>query len=89
MRKPILVIWFATWVFLGTLALSRWWYANPDFFPRFPDTFWLWLDQLFGAGNIDEAANLEFIVVVFFALIIVLVSTALVAVAYRYARKSI
>jgi multisubunit Na+/H+ antiporter MnhB subunit len=88
MRKPILVIGLITWVFVGTLFLSRWWYANPSVFPHFPDAFWHWLDRLFGAGNVDEASNVEFIAVVFLALVVVLASTALVAAAYRYARKS-
>ena len=88
MRKLILPIGLTAWVFVGTMFLSRWWYANPNFFPRFPDALWHWFDRLFGARSIDGASNVEFIVVVFLALVVVLVATALIAAAYQYARKS-
>jgi hypothetical protein len=87
MRKPAITIALVLWVFVGTLLLSRWWYANPNFFPRFPDAFWSQLDRLFGASNVDEASNVEFFIVVLLALIVVLMFTALVAVIYRYAKK--
>lgn len=87
MRRPILLVALTTWVFIGTVLLSRWWYSHPDFFPHFPDSFWQRLDRLFGASNVDEASNVEFVVVVFLALLVVLASTALVASAYRYTKK--
>jgi len=82
-----MLIGLGTWVFIGTLLLSRWWYANPDFFPRLPDSFWDWLDKLLNVQNVDGKLDVEFIVVVSLALLAVLVATALIAAVYRHARK--
>jgi multisubunit Na+/H+ antiporter MnhB subunit len=93
MRKPafmvalVALVALVVWVFVGTLSLSRWWYANPNFFPHFPDGFWSQLDRLFGANNVDEASNVEFFIVVLLALIAVLVFTAVVAAIYHYVKK--
>jgi disulfide bond formation protein DsbB len=89
MKKSLLAAGLAAWIGVGTVLLSRWWYANPDFFPRFPDSLWQWMDTLFGASNVDEASNVEMMGVVFVALIMVSVATALVAALYaRIKRKN-
>jgi multisubunit Na+/H+ antiporter MnhB subunit len=87
MRRVFLAIGVTTWVFVGTLFLSRWWYANPDFFPRFPDAFWKRIDQLFGVTNVDDASNVELATVVFLALIVVLVATVIVVMIYRHLKR--
>lgn len=87
MKRPLLLIGVTTWVLVGTMFLSRWWYANPDYFPPLPEPLWEWFDWLFGARNVDEASNVEFIVVILLALIVVLITTTLAA-AYQYAKKN-
>lgn len=86
-RSIVLVLLLFLWLFLGTLLLSRWWYANPDYFPRLPNSFWKWLDNLFGASNVDAASNVELFVVVSLALVIVSGVTFLGLLGWRHVRK--
>lgn len=51
-------------VLIGAVLTSRWWYANPEFFPVSSESFWQFFDRVFGVTNIDEAKNVEFVVVV-------------------------
>ena len=55
MKKISLVMGFLTWLSVGTLMLSRWWYANPNYFPQLPVALWNWLDQLLNAHTVDDA----------------------------------
>lgn len=51
-------------VLIGTVLISRWWYANPEFFPVLSKSFWHFFDRVFRVTNIDEAKNVELFVVV-------------------------
>jgi len=55
MKKISLVMGFLTWLSVGTLMLSRWWYANPNYFPQLPVALWNLLDQLLNAHTVDDA----------------------------------
>lgn len=87
MKGALKKLALAAWLAVGALLLSRWWYSYPDLFPRFPDGFWRRLDQVFGATNVDEAANVELLVVVVTAFVAVAGATAFLAVIFRRARK--
>jgi hypothetical protein len=75
-KKAFVCIAAAVWVVLGSVGVSRWWYAHPDFFPALPDAWWQLLDHLVSASTLDEKANVEFFVVVFFSFLVVLSLTA-------------
>ena len=79
---------FLTWLSVGTLMLSRWWYANPNYFPQLPVALWNWLDQLLNAHTVDDASNVEFFVVTFLALLAVVAFTLLILIAYQYFVKT-
>jgi len=71
-----------SWVLAGTILLSRWWYANSDYFPRLSPSFWYGLDQLCGVTNVDGARNIEFFFVVMTAFFAVgAVSMAIIVIA--------
>lgn len=79
MKKTLQALALGLWVVAGTIFLSRLWYANPDRFPRFPDSFWRYIDQLSGASNVDEAKNIEFLVIVVVSFTAVVAITAIAA----------
>lgn len=51
-----------TFYLIATLALTRWWLRHPDAFPRFPTPFWIWLNDLYGTQNAEQAADLAILV---------------------------
>ncbi|MCC4118756.1 hypothetical protein LLG90_25715 [Aromatoleum toluclasticum] len=87
MRTALRTFALVLWVLVGTTLLSRWWYANPEHFPRFPESFWRYLDHLFGAANVDDAQNVEFFVVVVAAFLIVVAVTAIAFAVVKYAKQ--
>ena len=74
----------AAWLALGSWALGRWWYANPDLFPRVPRSVWQGLDRLIGANNVDQESDVEFVVVVALAFAAVSVTTWLLYLGWRH-----
>lgn len=76
MRRAVALVAVALGIPAGTLLLSRWWYAHPDYFPRLPAGLWASLDRWFAADNVDKAADVERLVVVLVALTLVASLTA-------------
>ena len=88
MKKISLIMVFITWLSVGTLMLSRWWYANPNYFPQIPVALWKWLDRLLNAHTVDDASNVEFFVVTFLALLAVIAFSLFIFIAYQYFVKT-
>lgn len=87
MKRIIRWVLFPAWLFVGTLLLSRWWFANPDWFPPLSDASWRRLDRLFGATDVDGASNMELFVVVFLAFVAVAAATSALWLAWRQVRR--
>lgn len=87
MKKALRALALGLWVVAGTILLSRLWYANPDRFPRFSDSFWRYIDQLFGVANVDDAQNVEFLVVVVVSFTAVVAMTAITVTLPRYVKR--
>lgn len=86
MKKALRTCALVLWVLAGTILLSRWWHANPDHFPHFHEAFWQYLDALFGAANVDDAHNVELLVVVVASFLVVAAVTTIAAVIVSYAK---
>lgn len=80
MKKALHSCALVLWLLAGTILLSRWWYANPDHFPHFHESFWRYLDRLFGVVNVDDAQNVEILVVVVASFLVVAAVTTITAV---------
>jgi len=87
MRRIFLVFLLILWELAGTILMSRWWYANPDYFPHFSEKFWRRLDLIFGASNVDDAKNVEIFVVVTTSFLIVTILAAVAVVVIRYTKR--
>lgn len=87
MRKALRTLTLVLWVLVGATLLSRWWYENPEYFPRFDESFWRYLDHLFGAANVDDAQNVEFFVVVVAAFLVVMAVTSIAIAVVTYTKK--
>jgi hypothetical protein len=79
MNRPILLTVLGLWTILGTVLLSRWWYANPEYFPSLPPALWQRIDLFFGATNLDQSRDVELLVVTASAFLIVLATTLVAA----------
>jgi hypothetical protein len=60
------------WIVSATLIITHLWLTHPDSVPRFPESFWIWLIEIYGSQNGEELANLELLVT--FSISLVLVS---------------
>jgi len=88
MKMFLRIFALVLWMLSGTILLSRWWYKNPDRFPSFSESFWRYLDLLFGVGNVDDAQNVELFVVISVSFLVVFaVTTVAIAVAHYANRK--
>ncbi|WP_139335985.1 hypothetical protein [Aromatoleum tolulyticum] len=87
MKKALRTCALVLWVLAGTILLSRWWYTNPDHFPHFHESFWNYLDQLFGVANVDDAQNVEFFVVVVASFFVVVAVTAVIVAIFYYLKR--
>ena len=88
MKKLSKSLLLFVWVMAGTLMVSRWWYANPEYFPFSSEQFWRSADRLFHATSIDEAADVEFFVTVATAFLSTLIATSILMLTWKVlARK--
>jgi hypothetical protein len=88
MKKATKVILYFVVVTVGTVVLSRWWYAHPDCFPISSSGFWVFADRLIGAETNDEAANVELLVTVTTAFISVAALTLIGVLLLGFVRRS-
>lgn len=54
--------YLAAWLALS-LLISHLWVTKPEIFPALPMPLWDWADSHFRAGNAEEIADLEFLVI--------------------------
>ena len=52
------VVLFA-WIVVSTIALARLWLVRTDLFPPVPQPFAIWLTEQYGATNAEEIRDLE------------------------------
>jgi hypothetical protein len=82
MKKIFRAFLLVLWTLAGTILLGRWWHANPDYFPHFPDSFWRYLDKIFGVENVDDAQIVELFVITAVSLfVIATITTIIIAIA--------
>ena len=75
MKKTFRYGLVSLWILFTTGYLTRWWLTNPDVTPRFSESFWIWLSNLYGAQNAEEMADLElFVGLVMFFIIVTLLT---------------
>lgn len=77
MNKIIKRSLIGAWVFFATLLLARSWLVRPDLFPRIPQPIILWLVDLYGSRDGEELADLELLLALGLASVIVLAITTL------------
>lgn len=65
----------ATWVLAATAALGHFWLARPDLGPQVPPVVSLWLVELYGSTNGEELRDLEALLALGSALVVVLALT--------------
>ena len=63
------------WIVSATLIITHLWLTHPDSVPRFPESFWIWLIEIYGSQNGEELANLELLVTFSISLVLVSVLT--------------
>jgi hypothetical protein len=77
-----------TWVLAGTAALGHIWLARPELGPQVPPAVSLWLIELYGSTNGEELRDLETLLALGSALVVVLALTfAGLFVFRRYAHR--
>ncbi|MGF6275355.1 membrane-anchored protein YejM (alkaline phosphatase superfamily) [Massilia sp. UYP11] len=59
------------WVFVATVMLARFWLHYYYLFPQIPESFAIWLSTLYGARNAEEIADMETLLALSTALVIV------------------
>lgn len=65
------------WVLVATVMLARFWLTYFYLFPQMPESFAIWLVDLYGATNAEEVADVETLLALSVALVIVLAVTVL------------
>lgn len=88
MRTILRAFVLVCWVLAGTMLMSRWWYANPEHFPRFSESFWNYVDRVFGTKNVDDAQNIEFFVVVISSFLVVMTVTLGIIIIVNYFKRN-
>ena len=81
-------ILIAIWVLFATLALARFWLKYYYLFPLIPESFAIWLTDLYGATNAEEVADVEILLALSGAFVIVALVTAAALWAWRKTRQS-
>lgn len=66
----------ALWVLVATVALGHLWLARPDLGPQVPPSLALWLVERYGSTNGEELRDLEALLALGGAFVIVLLLTA-------------
>ncbi len=75
------------WVVVATVALAQLWLARPDLGPQFPPAFSLWLVGAYGSVNGEELRDLETLLALGCAFLLVILFTFSVMLLFRHPRK--
>jgi len=59
------------WGILATGFVTRLWLTHPDAVPRFPESFWLRLINLYGSQNGEVLADLELLIALILSSVVV------------------
>lgn len=86
MKKTIARILITSWVLIATLLLAKFWLKYHYLFPQIPESFAIWLSDLYGATNAEEIADVETLLALGGAFALVLLITTSVLWAWRRAR---
>lgn len=70
-NKVITRIMMTIWVVGATVMLARFWLLHHYLFPQIPESFAIWLTDLYGARNAEEVADMETLLALSVALVIV------------------
>ena len=76
MKKIFVRSLLTIWVLVATAALARFWLTYHYLFPQVPIPFFIWVSDLYGATNGEEMADVELLVALVGALVIVLIVTS-------------
>lgn len=57
MKKAVCVFFAGSGFLLAAYVIARLWYAYPDVIPRFPESFWIWVSDLYGAQNAEDMGD--------------------------------
>lgn len=78
----------AAWLIVATLVLTSLWAHNLDAVPRPPMAFAIWLDDIYGARNGEEVADLDALYMLTVSFVVVAVFTFLARHIWtRYSRR--
>lgn len=75
MNKTITRIVLVIWVLVATVVLAHLVLVHPDFFPKVPESFAIWAIAIYGSTNGEELADLESLLALGAAFIVVLLIT--------------
>jgi len=85
MKQKIMQGLIVVWVLVATFFLARFWLNYHFLFPPIPEPFWIWITDLYGATDAEQVADVEILVALALALLIVILLTA----SSRFALKKI
>lgn len=75
MKKALSRSLMTVWVLVATIMLARFWLTYHYLFPQVPIPFFIWISEQYGAANGEEMADVELLVGLAGAFIVVLVVT--------------
>jgi heme/copper-type cytochrome/quinol oxidase subunit 2 len=76
------------WIIIASLSLAYVWGGNPDAFPRPPQSFAIWITDLFGAQDAEAIGRLEVHYMLVVSFIVVSVCTFLALFFWKHFGKS-
>ena len=83
MKTTTTRVLLATWVLAGTAVLGHLWLTRPDLGPQVPPALSLWLVELYGSTNGEELRDLETLLALGSAFVVVLALTFSVLFIFR------
>ena len=79
---------FVAWIIFATLALGRLWLVFPQTFPPLPQSVWALFERWASPECCEEAADLEVLVVLITAVLVVIAATSLGWLIWRRLRRA-
>ncbi|PZN80800.1 MAG: hypothetical protein DM484_09535 [Candidatus Methylumidiphilus alinenensis] len=74
------------WLVFATLSLTYVWGGNPDAIPRPPESFSIWLSNLYGAQDAEDIGKLDVLYMLLVSFIAVSICTSLALFAWKSLR---
>lgn len=57
-RAATVILVVVIWI-VAALGLTHLWLTHPEVGPILPESWWAWLDSLYGPDNAEEVADME------------------------------